>query len=79
MALTNAQRKRLLARVLGKVQAEQIDADVVLNRLVGAIGDRLDADLTAEAVQWKADLAAAKAQAQANIAAIDAELPNIGA
>jgi GGDEF domain-containing protein len=78
MALTNAQRKKLLARVLVKVQTEQLDGDVVLTRLVAAIGTNLDDELSAEAVRWKADLAAAKAQAQANIAAIDAEVPAIG-
>lgn len=79
MALTNAQRKRLLLRVLVKVQTQQLDQDVVLNRLVAAIGDRLDDALTAEAIQWRSDLEAAKANALAQVAQIDAELPTVGA
>ena len=78
MALTVLQRKRLLARVITKVQTGQLDGDVVLNRIVAAIGANLDDDLTAEAVRWKADLEAARAAAVAQVAQIDADLPNVG-
>lgn len=79
MALTIPQRRRLLARILAKVQTGQLDPDDVLTKLLGAIGARLDDELTAEALRWRADLEAAKAAALAQVAQIDADLPDVGA
>lgn len=77
MALTVAQRKEILARLVAKVQSGQLDPDAFLDAIVAAIGTdktKLVALVDAEVVQYKADLAAARAQQEASVLSIDAKL-----
>lgn len=74
MALTVQLRKKILTRVILKMTNGELDPDVVLNRLVAAIGTNLDDLMEQEKAKWAADLQSAKASAQAQIASIDAEV-----
>lgn len=64
-ALTPAQRKETLARLILKAQNGQIDGDKFLDSLLTALGVSFDADLAAEAQSFLNELTAAKAASDA--------------